>query len=910
MKFTFPTTSPSSPGASPGGFALPMTILAVAGLTLLLVGLLTVMTLERKTARSYSDSARAELAVESGLAVALASLTEIASRDDSIVFRLEDPVNPQVATDERPLGYREQFFTYGAVFKSDINNPSIYSWRGIPLFSGAEEIQMDDAVEVNEPSEISINFAVPGKDSVATAVAEYTVEALDIGRLSKYDQNIPQAKWVEVPTSQPNDYTFRYSFWVEDLSGRIQGRDAGVLPRADGLGTAELEYATILDPVSDTPVLPAALTEKREKLLTSGSIRSLFTDDLDKRLEPYLHFLTAPAGPKPRKIIPQGFGYQDAGEPAPDINKLVKDKDVEGIADIITRNIPTFEQRRGGFPASEDYVKTIAASVIDYADTDNNATTGPGYRGVDSYPFVNELFDRYEWVSSPPGTVSIDVDTYLELWNPSNQTSQGSFTFNNVNKRRIKLGGNGEKDFDTAEFGPIAADIPPNGFQVVHLGKKNYRFSVDIEPAEPLTFNADDTESSFEFFWNGSLVDFPRGGVERTYSFLRAGLSQRRWKGNSSPSNDLDKGQTGDPRASFYLNEYFYRSDYDGNSSWGGRSIKRDISPKNPFREVRLEKWPDRGSNSTVGIAAGTDARVPTETRIIVKSTGAPVKDKEYPLHQPELAPARISNSGSYKSLGELGNIFDPAQWNELEKSSHSASEIAGGGITLAIGRPEYAAFDKAGRRAAQLLDLFSLEQPEPRTSPPININTAPREVLRSLLAGVKLDADPVATQLGITKKPADPTIGDIFADQVIAYRNGRPLRSVSDLNLIRNKPLTPRRYDSPLDQPYFGNPENYTDVPKIAERKDASKDYDQTDYKDWNDSGREELFKKVMDLVSYRSNIFRIVVAGEVLDPSGKATSRSVREYQIGVSPQRDADGKIIPGSPPVITKYYESSL
>ena len=115
------------------GLALPMTIIAVAGLALLLVGLLTVLTLERKTARSYSDAARADLAVESGLAVALGTLTEIAKRDDSLVFRLEDPTNPTVNASERPLGFREQFFTYGAIFEDD-------AWKVTPLFSAADSI--------------------------------------------------------------------------------------------------------------------------------------------------------------------------------------------------------------------------------------------------------------------------------------------------------------------------------------------------------------------------------------------------------------------------------------------------------------------------------------------------------------------------------------------------------------------------------------------------------------------------------------------------------------------------------------------------------------------------------------------------------------------------------------------------
>ena len=73
-----------------------MTIMAIAGMMLLLIGLLSIVTLERKTARSYSDQTRAEMAVESGLADAIATISPVASRDDTLVFRLDDPVTPLI----------------------------------------------------------------------------------------------------------------------------------------------------------------------------------------------------------------------------------------------------------------------------------------------------------------------------------------------------------------------------------------------------------------------------------------------------------------------------------------------------------------------------------------------------------------------------------------------------------------------------------------------------------------------------------------------------------------------------------------------------------------------------------------------------------------------------------------------
>lgn len=884
-----------APKFHPTGFALPMTIIAVAGLTLLLIGLMTVLTLERKTARSYSNSARADLAVESGLANALGLLTEVAVRDDSLVFRLEDPVQPQVASTERPLGFRVQFFTYGAVYENS-------AWQAIPLFSGAPETTLG-----NRELDASI---------LNSQLTDYVSEAVAIGRVTEHDQNIPRAKWVEIPAqpSDAGDYSFRYAFWIEDLGGRIPGITANTEPRTQGLTTAELDYATILQPSVEPPVLPADFKAARDQFKTSGSIRSLFTGtaaptrpDDGKRLEPYLHFLTPFATPTPPKVIPQGLGYADAGKPAPDLNTFVSASDVAGIADHIEKNIPTFKNRKGGFPASEDYVKTIAASIIDYADTDSDATTGAGYRGVDSQPFVNELFDRYEWIAGSPGVVTIRVETFLELWNPTQQTIFGSMEFTNVNKHTIKVPLKGDTQFSEVQFPPRNVTIPPNGFAVIAAGERTYTFPEGAFPPSELDFidptKNDDyavTENTFLLKWNGKLVDTVRGGLQRTDGLLRPGLSNCKWKGNSSPAHDWSIGQAGDPRSSYYINSKVIANSYDTNSNWGGRALKKGIAATKPFREVRLEKWADRGSNSTPGVASGTAARVPTATQIVVKSTGLPpTPPKVYPPNQPDYAPASISNAGTYKVISELGRIFDPAQWSNVESAVGAASNRAGGGFTLAIGRPEFAVFDKDGLRGAQLLDLFSTVKTPATPTRAININTAPREALRSLIAGVTLNADPLAPAV---KQKKDNSIGDIFADYVISQRAGRPLRGPSDLNNIRKNPLVTRDPTNPADTPFFGNIDLYDNAPVITDPNAQTAT--------WNDSGREELFRKVMSMVKFTSKTFRIVVTGEARDQKGNLLGRSSREFHYSIEPERDATGMVVPNGKLSLTKHYEKSL
>ncbi|MGJ8643674.1 MAG: hypothetical protein ACSHX9_09720 [Luteolibacter sp.] len=863
----------------PRGLALPMTIIAIAALILLVIGLITVLTLERKTARSYSDAARADLAVESGLAVALGSLTEIAKLDDAIVFRIEDPIDPQIADteNERPLGYREQFFTYGAIYEDE-------NWRGLPLFSGGLEQSLGaDKIDLS---------------LLGTSLDNYVEDAEELIEVTEYDQNIPRAEWVEIPAdpTEDEDYSMRYAYWVEDLSGRVDGRHVTTEVRNQGISTAEMDASTIIDPTASAGAFPNEMDEKRESLRTTSSLRLYLDEDEAKRIEPYIHYYDKDRDFIPQAVIPQGFGYVDAGELAPDLNEFVAAADVEGIADHIENNLPDFDDRKGGFPSEENYLRTLAASMIDYADEDSSSTFDDGYRGVDSYPFVNELFDRYEWTGGGTDDVKVTVETYVELWNPSDKEVLGTMFFVNENRHQIRVPPSSAQKFSNSKNyivrfveSPSGSfdrpAIPPNGFDVIYLGKKEYSFpSSSSFPPTELIFTTT-TDSNYNLRWNGRTVDKARGGLQRTDGNLRFGNSNRKWKGNSSPALDYSIGQSGDPRASYYINQWVFANNYDDNTNWGGRCLKRGISNSN-YNEVRLDEWGDKGSHSTPGTKSPSDATRPTSV--------------SYPANQPTMAPASISNEGRYYSLAELGNIFDPAQISGVNSTFPVGNSSSGGGITLAIGRPEFGAFNSDGQRSAQLLDLFSI-QPDISASSvigrPININTAPREVLRALIAGTVLDSDEATS--GVVP-PEDNEPGDIFADYVIAQRAIYPLRGPSDVNNIRQNPAQQRDPMDPEDTPFFGSRDAYVSGSEPAES--------------WDDAGREELFRKTLNMLSFSSKTYRIVVAGEALDKNGKLIARKTREYHYALEPLRDSStGEILTdtsGEPILeITKLYEKS-
>src|SRR5205807_5020509 len=115
-------------------------------------------------------------------------------------------------------------------------------------------------------------------------------------------------------------------------------------------------------------------------------------------------------------------------------------------------------------------------------------------------------------------------------------------------------------------------------------------------------------------------------------------------------------------------------------------------------------------------------------------------------------------NSGSLASLTELGNVWDPAQLSyavvnpggalpDIPPSPPTLRSARGaGGHTLGIGRPEFSMFDQNGMRAWQLLDIFSGKTSSgnfTNTAGLVNINTASRDVLRALAAGILQNRDP-----------------------------------------------------------------------------------------------------------------------------------------------------------------------
>lgn len=829
------------------GFAIVATLVVLAGLVVLAMSMLILVGLERKTARSYSNQYRVELGLDAATNAALASLRPLVERDDFFIVGRDIPENMIEGANGINPG-RLNWLT----FRDESG------WQSIPLFSG-EPTQSDPASLPNTPAVSSTLQAIAGNPDNPLLP-------------------VPAAGWEELDAA--TGQTIRYSYWLEDLHGRVDAEMSSqweTQPRVTPEPTQDVPgWFTLFDPENleprpDNPV--AELTQRMGLLSRLKSFDPVFPQMAGQAgaaterdiAEAYLS-LGVPAEVTRFEVVPPLPNVRSPGVPKGDLNQMIANADVEAIARKIHEHLPAFNQRRGGMPNDQNYLNTIAANIIDYADDDNLPTVGPNYRGVDSYPFVNEIYDRYEWLPPSPGNptqVRIQVRTFVELWNMTNRETYGTVRLDNVNMHRILIPGLGEQTFGEVSYAPQEVTIGPNGFLVLEMapatGPHVYEFDTGNFPAAPpLRFASSwTTGSTYRLYWGDLLVDTARGGIARTDGTLRPGAGQRKWKGQGSVALDYSIGQMGDPRSSYLIQSWIFPSTYDGNSSWGGRALKRNINNDN-FNEVRIPDWPDGGHNSSPGVAAGNDSRFPDALN--------------FPSPEPQFAVSKISNLGFLTSIGELGHIFDPAQWEGVNSNNARPNSNSGGGLTLAIGRPEYLAFERNGRQARLLTDIFSVKtSPVESAKGLINLNTAPREVLRTLWAGMVIDDDPGERRKVIA--PFNTQAGDIFADAILAARQERPLLGLSDLLQL----------SATNGEPLFG------DIRLWPSRRPS---------RDFSDAGREAIFEKLAPLVTFQSRTFRLVVAAEVIAPDGKRLARGKRELSFAMLPHRDEDGGIIANS------------
>jgi len=906
-------------------FALVVTLVMLALAAVVIVGLLTSASSERLTARAYDDRYQAEIAAQNGLEAAKKALA--GSPDKSIGTPVTETDSFVVARADAGPG-KPAYYYLGQAQTGSITYYPLFSSSTDPSTPAVQTqlIKLTNPTNTSYPWPSAVQPPVVPPDSQPgdQGAAQLVLNNKIVRRFpALFGWQAPvSTQWVEVAnpmdTASAPKHTLpytRYSYWIEDLAGYLDGGIVGNgsgAPHVRGNGTNPNDTAmfTVFDPTlaSDSGKTPAnELVKNRPLLFTTGTVTQLAppatgTDIASSNIATRF----GPDIGGEQNLVPFGYGYPNEGAVKADLKALTAAADVNKIADAISTTLPAFKNRAGGNVFN--YEKNIAANIIDYAapekapTTDYNAANGTAtYRGIGAYPFVITAYDLNNWVTWGPGgsgfQVTIEVTTYLQLWNPHNVDVTGTLTLHYENVDDLQVNTNSVKYTPPPDLTPPSFTMKPNEYKVVMFPVKTYTF--DWGPTPPATAGPTTSQSSIPFpkkttantvrvLWNGKLADQPNQKLERPLASVGMRYNQNRnatnavWRGNAAPPIYPATGGVGDPRLSFYGNRAWTVAAYDTGSAWGGRL---QLGRPTVFAEVKPATWPDGGHDSTPGTKATGAA---TKPDALASQTVTVAADADKWI-------SRLSTLGSLETLAELGNVFDIGQWNYVVPSLNSTTGLpdipdtaapdtslgSGGGYTLAIGRPEFSKFDVNGQRAWQLLDVFGVGT-RTLTAGLVNVNTASFEVLRALAAGILHNRDnavqPASLVTSLFAPTADkPTTmedgsrsaggqADLFAEAVV---QSRPLLSTSQLQTVTNSL-----------GPFFGNPKQWTDATPPTE---------------WNDPGREELFSKVVNLTTVRSRNFRVFVTGQALDQGGRVTSTVSKVFQVFLTPTRNtATGKL----------------
>ena len=933
-------------------FALVVTLVMLALAAVVVVGLLTSTSLDRVTARSYDDRYQAEVAVQNGLEAAKKALIAspdaasgkpgVTADDSFLVVRSDGPPD---ANGNKPAYY----------FLAKAQPGSAGGIDYYPLFAGGTSQNLPSGIN---PTSYAVTPPTPPEKAFPSNPAEQKFGS----NTRYYPQMLPNqpsvfTQWFEVQnpndgaTAPNHDLPYqRFTYWVEDLAGYIDASAAGNIAGTGSLHARPLDQSTaakryetkpseiplfgVFDSTSpNDPGNTAAqvLVSNHPLLHTVPTLRQLAPGPANTDVTtPTL--ATRLRADSELPLVPFGFGYKDEGKP--NFTKLqINDQvtsgglgAVQSIAQKINVNLPTFGVQRKGGLTGQDYVNTIAASMIDYADKDSEATVGADYRGIDSYPLVSELYSMKWWnkpaeLNAGTGTyfVHVEMDTWVELWNTTNQELTGTCILEMVENLPLQAG------LYTYTFGVESKDLPnsstvvtsypdvpqsfpvtlkPNEYGVYHVRHDVFEFNTGISPPliPPNTTTGmiltGGTGTNYNLKWSETsgtpttIVDHAgtQGGIgiNRIGGKLNGyGQSSKRWSGtypgfgytDSANKTTSDYNLPGDPRSAFFIQSGQVGIAYDQGSSFWERNNRPNIGTTNIYQAVKPSSWSDGGHDSKViGTAPGSG-----------KTTDPPSTAPAGVITEETKAPATISNAGSFSTTAEIANIYDPGQWNVATNATNQWTDITnagqasgkyGGGFHLRIGRPEFTLFDKPGTRAWQLLDLFTTAA-RIDTAGLVNINTASREALRSLGAAVLLNRDADIQPSALKDSLYPPAISkqaDQFADAVIAARPFLSPAQLSSLNLAGTT------------NPLFGDPSAWNGSTQTAPTE-------------WNDSGREEYFAKVFPLAAVRSRNFRVFVTGQALDKSGRVISTVSKVFQVHLNPTRDATGKITAQN--VITSY-----
>ncbi len=706
-----------------------------------------------------------------------------------------------------------------------------------------------------------------------------------------------------------------------------------------------------------------------------GAFTFRLADTIESEVVPYGHNYENAGEPKMNLNAELSSGKVAVQRVATRIKKVrgFKDNAEEygAVGIYVNPEFPS-EARYGGFPVeTESYCATLAANILDYADAGSvprveRGLTSGNYRGIDAYPYYTEASRRYYLSDATEQGVVIQIRNFIELHNPTNQTLHGYLKFNLYPDQDHKIIINGAEyplPLEELFYWGGLITIEPNKYRVLELtqdldddfiGDEEAYLHYELADSSG-TATASRTASEgnrMEIWWcsiDNSEEDPPSdisdfslvgGVVHGSFNIADTGRTlnglidtNNKNANNTLHGIPLEIGMKGDSRSVFYCQKKDIRGlTYATQTSFGGQNnylfkeagvISNTTLFPDAYYDSENYGLDVRGCTAT----PSRGMRYPGEYGYVkwdnpegvlsqnLEEASGNMKSQYYVTQSEDDAERYfqpISNKGYFTSLGELGNVFDPAQWRHVRRPTRqeagatvddalyasddytrnpegemmSAVELGeyGGGITLAIGSPEFHCFAspegeaRQGYEAARLLDQFRVtESPIRSLKSRINLNTAPRSVLLALFSGFLHEQDQIIG--AFVRQPRNST-GDVasgLADGIIAARQKRPFLSLSDISLAK-APFSEGEGDLPI----FGEKARFE---SNGEEEHGFGIHQQL----WSDQGREELFRRMSDLFTTQSRSYRIHIQVE----NTKAGTESVvrKSFDVTLHPYLNND-------------------
>lgn len=1029
------------------GFVLPIILIAISGILLLTTRSLYISQTTLKATSASNGSYPLNLALESAKADAISTLVHATNRDQFITHQKEDAEGePEYYLiswfDPDSSNWNHQPLFSGAKIQTIAppqNTTDGYSQYNPNPDLGTALIEMTD-LRTRFSSDQKTSFLAPRVSLFDDTSYSYWIE--DLNGLLDYEAlthkgNDPATSFD--PNLSTKEHERRAEMKILDQrhiginsfsSLEIGKHEYPIdfnkpfdrrLVSNTGDSSAPAPPHHTLKPIFDKDLVSYSLTPEIIVSELNDTLPSEY-DDLGK------FFTIGLPGSRELEIIPYGYDYTNAGEIKANLNDYLslpteqaveklshqikqvrgfKDnpKEYETIGITVDPDYP-INSRYGGFPVIEEsYCKTLAANIIDYADVDSSSTSTREeerrYRGIDAMPLLSEMARRYVYsdsLSDGNGGISgvvIQIRTFIEIWNPTNQPIQGyiKYKFLPDSSHEVTID---ETSYplpeETLYYWGGLISLAPNEYKVLEVTTDNNgdfigEFGIDGYPAYEIPTSSTQIKirrENAEFsnrcklYWFSSNNESPPPsdtnftevcGFNSPFTIENGFIRLSHLYANFSAVGIINSANmVADARNNFYIrsvNEH-RAINYRQNSTFGGPNYYQTYTSLGG-RLNPQEKFSDGAYNNTFlgsdppGSDNGTNSEyLPGEYGYVhmndpegVKKTTGFDENAEYHT-QAEKEQQRyiqtISNKGYFTSLGELGHIFDPAQWLEPKRrvsynndenpddtddsqnfspklskdydqygqslpahpigsSTESTLSEFGGGITLAIGCPEINVFDpysdpdyshtemggRKGYESARLLDQFrTTESPLRSLKSRININTAPKQVLTALFSGFTHERDLIINEgESFTRQPqriADNTISSTLTAGIIQHRNKTPFSSLSDIALVRGNV----EIEGATEELYlFGEKATYESNAHVGNLS--------LNAHVWNDSGREELFCRTHDLFTTKSRAYRVHIQAE--QKIGTRTRIKKQVFDIIINPKRDPTNNIDGSVSPEIT-------